>query len=306
MPGYGCYVGIQYRFPRDSLVQFVRQSTEDGSITYFSPEFEETFHSEYGAVQEVQEQFIEPCGLLDLARRGEPIRLINSCYGLGYNSAAAIEAVLTTNPTCPIEIYTMELDPLVIQQASQEHVLSPWPLAHRLLGSLPETTEVQSESLTFHLLLGDARQRIADIPKGWANAVFHDPFSPTACPELWTVEFFQSLAQTMAPEGVLSTYSSSAAARKAMLEAGFTLGTGLRIGRRAPSTIADFGVRTLPELGMQEQEHLLTSAAVPYCDPDLNWNRVQIKEDRKRRQAEFQGPSSNQWRKRWLKSRLVP
>jgi hypothetical protein len=66
----------------------------------------------------------------------------------------------------------------------------------------------------------------------------------------------------------------------------------LRIGRRAPSTIADLGVRDLPQLGMQEQEHLLTSAAVPYCDPDLNWNRAQIKEDRKRRQAEFQGPSS--------------
>ncbi len=280
---------------------FVQQSTEDGSITYFSPEFEETFHSEYGAVQEVQEQFIEPCRLVDLAQKDIPIRLINTCYGLGYNSAAAIETVLTTNPACPIEIYTMELDPLVIRQASQENVLHPWPKAHSLLGSLPETTEVQSGSLTFHLLLGDARQRIADIPKGWANAVFHDPFSPTACPELWTVEFFQALAQTMEREGILSTYSSSAAARKAILEAGFTLGTGLRIGRRAPSTIADFGIRALPPLGEQEQEHLLTSAAVPYCDPDLNWNRTQIREDRKRRQADFQGPSSNQWRKRWLK-----
>jgi tRNA U34 5-methylaminomethyl-2-thiouridine-forming methyltransferase MnmC len=209
-------------------VPFVQQSTEDGSITYFSPEFDETFHSEYGAVKEVLEQFIEPCGLIELAQKGVPIRLINSCYGLGYNSAAAIEAVLTTNPTCPIEIYTMELDPLVIQQASQENVLSPWPKAHSLLGSLPEITEVQSGSLTFHLLLGDARQRITDIPRGWANAVFHDPFSPTACPELWTVEFFQALAQVMSPEGILSTYSSSAAARKAMLEAGFTLGTGLR------------------------------------------------------------------------------
>jgi tRNA U34 5-methylaminomethyl-2-thiouridine-forming methyltransferase MnmC len=287
-------------------VPFVQKSTEDGSITYFSPEFEETFHSEYGAVQEVKEQFIEPCELVDLAQQGMPIRLINTCYGLGYNSAAAIETVLTTNSACPIEIYTMELDPLVIRQANQENVLHPWPKAHSLLGSLPETTEVQSGSLTFHLLLGDARQRIADIPKGWANAVFHDPFSPTACPELWTVEFFQALAQTMADEGILSTYSSSAAARKAMLEAGFTLGTGLRIGRRAPSTIADFGVRSLPPLGEQEQEHLLSSAAVPYCDPDLNWNRGQIKEDRKRRQAEFQGPSSNQWRKRWLKSRLAP
>jgi hypothetical protein len=54
-----------------------------------------------------------------------------------------------------------------------------------------------------------------------------------------------------------------------MLEAGFTLGTGLCIGRRAPSTIADFGVRTLPKLGVKEQEHLLTSEALPYCDPDL-------------------------------------
>jgi hypothetical protein len=59
-------------------------------------------------------------------------------------------------------------------------------------------------------------------------------------------------------------------------------------------------MRDLPQLGVQEQEHLLMSAAVPYCAPDLNWKRAQIKEDRKRRQAEFQGPSSNQW----LKSRL--
>jgi len=61
--------------------------TQDGSIGLYDTELDEIFHSKYGAKKEAFEKFIEPV----LAYENKPVKILDICYGIGYNSKCALE-----------------------------------------------------------------------------------------------------------------------------------------------------------------------------------------------------------------------
>ena len=284
--------------------QFTPQPTQDGSYTFFSVEFQETFHSSFGAKQEAEVRYIEPCLLKQLAQQKSRLRILDICYGLGYNTAAAIEAIWSINPDCQIEVMALEIAVDVPRQAVRQHLLSLWrsPIPE-LLAELSNKSLVQTEYLSARLLLGDARQTIKLlIEQGWlADAIFLDPFSPPKCPQLWTVEFIELVAQCLLPTGRLATYSCAAAVRTALLKAGLCLGSTTGAGRPSPGTIAAFEYKKLPDLSIREQEHLQTRGAVPYRDLTLKATPQEIISNRQQQQQSSNLISTSVWRKRWLK-----
>lgn len=106
--------------------QFTPQLTEDGTYTFFSEEFQETFHSSFGAKQEAEVRYIEPCLLKQLAIQESKISILDVCYGLGYNSAAALEAIWSVNPQCHVELICLEIDAEVPRQAAKYNLLQAW------------------------------------------------------------------------------------------------------------------------------------------------------------------------------------
>ena len=59
---------------------FTPQLTADGSYTFFSEEFGESFHSIQGAKEEALLKFVEPCQLVQKAQQ-PVLRLLDVCYG---------------------------------------------------------------------------------------------------------------------------------------------------------------------------------------------------------------------------------
>src|SRR5690242_2731157 len=98
------------------LNNFQPQLTADGSFTFFSQEFDESFHSHFGAKQESYLKFISPTQLPISAHR-PVLRLLDICYGLGYNTAAALQTIWAVNPSCIVELIGLELNPSVPQAA---------------------------------------------------------------------------------------------------------------------------------------------------------------------------------------------
>jgi tRNA U34 5-methylaminomethyl-2-thiouridine-forming methyltransferase MnmC len=292
--------------------KLIPQLTQDGSYTFFSQEYQEAFHSAFGAKQEAEVRYIQPCLIKQLAAKQSTIRLLDICYGLGYNSAAALEAIWAVNSECQVELIALEIAIDVPQQAVNYNLLAGWrqspseesassPIP-QLLAKLANQLVVKDEFLQAKLVLGDARQTIASIiQSGWqADAIFLDPFSPPKCPQLWTVEFISLVAQCLTPRGRLATYSCSAAVRTALLLAGLNIGSITGIGRKSPGTIASFEYKKLPQISSQEQEHLNTKAAIPYRDPCLQDNLEPILARRQQEQQNSNWESTSQWRKRWL------
>lgn len=284
--------------------QFTPQLTEDGSYTFFSPEFQETFHSSFGAKQEAEVRYIEPCQIKELATRQSTVRILDVCYGLGYNSAAALEEIWSINPQCQVELIALEISADVPRQAIQYNLLAQWqsPIPS-LLAELSSKFKVCQDFLVAKLLLNDARQAIQLLvtEKWQADAIFLDPFSPPKCPQLWTVEFISLLSKCLTPQGRLATYSSSAAVRTALLSAGLNIGSITGAGRKSPGTIAAFEYKNLPKLSIMEQEHLQTKAAIPYRDRSFQDPAAQIIVRRQQEQQKSTQSSTSQWRKRWMK-----
>lgn len=283
------------------LKKFIAQQTADGSFTFFSSEFNQTFHSLGGAKQEAERKFVEPTQLIFKAKQSV-IKILDICYGLGYNTAAALARIWAENPDCRIECIGLEIDIDVPRAASASQFLNQWqsPIP-QLLAQLAENCYVQTDKFQGQLLIGDARKTIQEIYQHFqADAIFLDPFSPTVCPQLWTVEFLSLVAKCLKPDGYLATYSCSAAVRAALIAAGLNIGSTTPVGRKSPGTVASFLTTDLPRLSQQEQEHLQTRAAVPYRDPYLKDTAKAIAFRRLLEQQASSLEPSSHWKKRWL------
>jgi len=280
---------------------FLPQLTDDGSFTFFSAEFGETFHSQSGAIQEAEAKFVQPLQLKQQAEKAK-LQLLDICYGLGYNTAAALTAIWQINPHCQVELFALEIDATVPAAAIAHELINNWPEPILpILSQLVSQRQIQTNNLKAKLLIGDARSTIQQLPANWqADGVFLDPFSPPNCPQLWTVEFLGKVAKHLKPEGKLATYSCAAAVRSALLVAGLKIGATTPVGRRSPGTIASFSTTDLPPLSQQEQEHLQTRAAIPYRDPNL-CDRADIILHRRHleQQTSSLEPTSH-WKKRWV------
>jgi tRNA U34 5-methylaminomethyl-2-thiouridine-forming methyltransferase MnmC len=287
--------------------KFTPQLTADGSYTFFSEEFQETFHSSFGAKQEAEVRYIEPCQLQELAIRQSTIRILDVCYGLGYNSAAALAAIWSVNPQCQVELIALEITTTVPHQAIQHQLLAQWqPPIPLMLTELANKSQVSDDLLAASLLLGDARQTIKSlVEQNWqADAIFLDPFSPPKCPQLWTIDFLTLLGKCLAPQGRLATYSAAAAVRTALLQTGLNIGSITGAGRKSPGTIATFGYKKLPDLSLMEQEHLQTRAAIPYRDRTLQESPAEIISQRQQEQQKSDREPTSQWRERWMGSKI--
>lgn len=290
---------------------WIPQPTEDGSFTFFSEEFGEAFHSRQGAKAEAFLKFAQATDLAQKAKR-DRVCLLDVCYGLGYNTAAALESIWAINPTCHVEIYGLELDETVPRAAIVPTFLDLWTQpVQEVLKTIAQQHHYETLHLSAKLLIGDARQTIQQLwqpnssqSKFQADAIFFDPFSPRRCPQLWTVEFFQQVARCLAADGKLATYSRSASVRSAMLAAGLCIGT-IPLGKMhlphewSQGTIAAFSTAELFTLSPMEQEHLQTRAAIPYRDPDLTDTAEIILQRHQQEQHKSRFESTSSWRRRW-------
>jgi tRNA U34 5-methylaminomethyl-2-thiouridine-forming methyltransferase MnmC len=284
------------------MSNWIPQPTQDGSYTFFSEQFGEAFHSSQGAKAEAFQKFADTTDLVQKAKQ-DSVKLLDVCYGLGYNTAAAIEVIWQVNPDCQIEVYGLELDATVPIAAT--HLLEGWsPQVQSILKTLAQDYRDHRQNLKAELLIGDARKTIQTLQNFQADAIFFDPFSPRRCPQLWTIEFFQLVAQCLASTGKLSTYSRSASVRTALLEAGLKIGT-IPLGSEhqphewAQGTIAAWDHASLRSLSPMEQEHLKTRASIPYRDRTLSDSAEEILARHQREQAASTLESTSSWRRRW-------
>jgi tRNA U34 5-methylaminomethyl-2-thiouridine-forming methyltransferase MnmC len=295
------------------LKNFIPQETGDGSFTFISAEFREAFHSHHGAKQESFLKFAVPTQLAHLAQR-PVLRLLDICYGLGYNTAAALQTIWDVNPHCQIEVIAIEINPEVPQAAIIQNLFESWEDKYtKILTQIAFEQQSQTNHLQAKLLIGDGRGSIPLVAQSGfqADAIFLDPFSPPQCPQLWTMEFIQQVSLCLNREGLLATYSCAAAVRTAFLGAGLVIASTPPVGRRTPGTLAAyppgengenfaFPPNSVLPLSPTEQEHLVTRAAIPYRDPQLRDSREVILKRRREEQEISSLESTSQWRKRWM------
>ncbi|MCC7300815.1 MAG: TIGR01212 family radical SAM protein [Verrucomicrobia bacterium] len=239
--------------------------TDDGSITFFSEDWKEHYHTKTGARLEAEKKFVEPSSL-NRKLQTSPIKLLDVCFGLGNNSLAAFCAA--ENAPQRLDITALEMDKRIVRAAAEYfQTLETDPIDWKLfLKKILKSNQsvIGNHQLAIHW--GDARWLIQSLETESFDILFHDPFSSQHCPELWTVEFFQQLYRVMKSDGVLLTYSSALPVRGAMLEAGFMIGETHPGHQMGNGTIAS---KQPGNLNFPITETLDANRSIPYRDPHL-------------------------------------
>ena len=208
--------------------------TADGSETFLNEEVGESYHSYTGAVEEAFKKYAIPCKIKELAKKGK-VRILDICFGMGYNSAAAIDAALEENPNCVIEVVGLESDIEIVKKIKE--VNPPIKFFKYYKQLTPKNLEFKQKNVSVKIILGDARERIKELEKDSFDAVFLDPFSPKTAPEMWGIDFLKEIFRVIKEKRILATYTCARIVRENMKEAGFVYDNGPIVGRRGPGTI---------------------------------------------------------------------
>jgi tRNA U34 5-methylaminomethyl-2-thiouridine-forming methyltransferase MnmC len=214
---------------------FKKIITADNTETYLNEQVKETYHSQTGAVEEALKKYAEPCKIKEMAQTGK-IKILDMFFGLGYNSAMAIDVALQENPNCEIEVVGIEFDPEIVQRIQE--VNPPIKFFKHYKELTKDKLEFVQDKVKVKLILGDARETVKQLNNEHFDAVFYDPFSPKTQPEMWTVELFAEMFRVMKKTAILATYSCARMARENMSKANLFYDEGPVVSRRGPGTLA--------------------------------------------------------------------
>lgn len=89
-------------------------TTEDGTISLYNFNVKDVYHSKVGAYTEALHKYTIPSGLLEFVKYHNEVKILDVCFGLGYNSKVAAAEILKINPECKITINAIEIDPKVL------------------------------------------------------------------------------------------------------------------------------------------------------------------------------------------------
>lgn len=192
--------------------------TSDGSTTINLPELNEQYHSKNGSINESYHVFINS-GLRQVA--SNVVSILEIGFGTGLNCFityleaekeihyVGVEAYPVTSEEVEkmnfISVLNAEKD-----KASFEKIHNiPWEEKHQISNNFSLTKR---------------KQFFEDIEdKNAFNLIYFDAFGARVQPQLWTVEIFRKMFDSLKENGILVTYSAKGSVRRAMQEVGFTV-----------------------------------------------------------------------------------
>jgi tRNA U34 5-methylaminomethyl-2-thiouridine-forming methyltransferase MnmC len=195
--------------------------TLDSSKTLFSYEFNEHYHStKDGAFSESLYKHIIPA--FKYQQHKKTLRILDICYGLGYNTLATLFYIEKNSLDIRVEIISPEFDLELINSLKDFDYPKEFDKFKNIIISLSETQKYQDDRYKIEILIGDARDSIPKLKKKF-DIVYQDAFSPQNNPTLWTKEYFRDIKNIIKDDGVVTTYSISLATRLALYKNGFNL-----------------------------------------------------------------------------------
>ena len=194
-------------------------TTSDGSKTIHLPDWDESYHSKHGAIQEAYHVFIKN-GLRLFENRA--LNILEIGFGTGLNAIiTAIEAEkqnLTVNYT-GIEAYPVSLDEaLEMNYLKSLNALEKTPIFEKM-HQIPFAKEIKlldNFNLEKRNIFFDQIEDIAAF-----DLIYYDAFGFRVQPELWTTEIFPKMFVALKDKGVLVTYAARGAVKRSMQEVGF-------------------------------------------------------------------------------------
>lgn len=195
--------------------------TSDGSTSIHLSEWDESYHSKHGAIQEAYHVFIK--NGLSLFKN-QSVSVLEIGFGTGLN--AFITLIEAENSKQNISYVGVEAFPV-----SEEEIIQMNYPSQLNVGSLAvffkkmHTVSWQEKhTISTYFQLTKRHQFFKDITdKNQFELIYFDAFGFRVQPELWSIDIFKLMYNALKINGILVTYACRGPIKKAMLEAGFQI-----------------------------------------------------------------------------------
>ena len=275
--------------------------TEDGSLTCRDHKTGELYHNRAGAFLEALMNYSMPADLLGRNKGKSEFALLDACFGLGYNTWVFLQELLESGlDSKKISVVGVENDETVLsliptilnqnhfQRLRQTMACSVAPIKSFGYWTFP----LDGMDVDFSIRQADLRSDISQL-SGDFDLVFHDPFSPSKMPELWTADIFAAYKNLLTKRrGAILTYSAACSVRGALKELGFFVYRTSSVGGKRGGTIASLSPlessSSVFDLTNHELLRIGGPDGVPWRDPGLCSTRDEIIERRSKEQYSMQ------------------
>ena len=194
--------------------------TGDGSKTIRIIDLDENYHSTHGALQEAEHVFIKN-GLLEFINKSQ-ISIFEMGFGTGLN--AFLSAIKANDIKLKIEYTGIEAFPVSIDELNQlgYHEIAGESNSD-LYKKLHETLwgEMNEISEWFSLRKINDQLQLIRFDNESFDIVYYDAFGPRAQEEMWSIELFQKMYDSIKEGGFLVTYCAKGQVKRNMKAVGF-------------------------------------------------------------------------------------
>lgn len=197
--------------------------TSDGSKTIHITEWNENYHSHHGALQEAKHVFLKN-GLDDYAHQ-KKVNILEIGLGTGLNAiltcqkatAEDLEIQYTAIEAYPVsadELVALNYESLLDDEVAKSHYQS----LHAA-----EWNEKHAISKNFSISKIQAKLEICKFEENQFDIIYFDAFGPRVQGELWSLEIFQKLFNSLKANGLLVTYCAQGQVKRDLKSAGFVV-----------------------------------------------------------------------------------
>ena len=195
--------------------------TLDGSTTIHLPDWNESYHSKHGAIQEAYHVFIKN-GLLLF--KDEKISILEIGFGTALNTFITFlesQKSIQTIDYVGVEAYPISADEVLqmnyVSELNAEKHRSIFEMIH-------QSSWEEKKSLAPNFYLTKRKQFFDQISdENQFDLIYFDAFGYRVQPELWSTEIFKKMYNALKVNGVLVTYAARGVVKRSMIEVGFTV-----------------------------------------------------------------------------------
>ena len=194
-------------------------TTNDGSTTIHLPDWDESYHSKHGAIQEAYHVFIKS-GLSLF--EGKSVSILEIGFGTGLNAFITYLEAIKFNQT--IDYVGVEAYPVLLDEALQMNYVTELNASEEIaiFNKMHQISWEEKHTISSNFSLTKRKQFFQDITdENTFDLIYFDAFGFRVQPELWSLEIFQKMYKALKNNGVLVTYACRGSIKRAMLECGF-------------------------------------------------------------------------------------
>ena len=193
--------------------------TLDGSTTIHLPDWNESYHSKHGAIQEAYHVFIQN-GLLTF--NNQPIFILEIGFGTGLN--AFITYIESKKSNQKIDYYGVEAYPISADEILQMNFVSELNAAaeSEVFKRMHECDWEIINQISPLFSLTKRKQFFEQIDdEDKFDLIYFDAFGYRVQPDLWSTEIFRKMYKSLKSKGTLVTYAARGVVKRSLIEVGF-------------------------------------------------------------------------------------